>query len=551
MSYKTPKKYFVTQHRGAIKWAAQSGVKARTIEMANFNVNEVVQGDVVIGTLPVHLAARAIQRGGRYWHLMMDTPAEFRNTDLTADQMRQFGARLHEFDVHGRGDRISGTLDIDDVAWADADRVLHICVATEQTMANLLPLLHLAWDRVVIVTSPQMERSAEHLSKIINSLATARGRDEQKPAMVKHLPATSSYADLKVAISAIAGEITAEFPQHRYLVNATGGLKTMTLAITEVFRSRARILYCDTEAGALEAISPLAQEHVPLPAELTDLSTLLFAQGFQVRSGVPASGQEGAEIRLKLTAQLSLGSSAIRLPGPKYLVSTLHRMASFALPAHAKGEVPARKYTPERWIEIANGALHQSAMRLLDSLIHAGVLLWWEICNGQFRIQFVSEEMARYLAGGYLEEFMLINLKSLGLPAKFFGANVQIDVLYPLPGRAAAFNEIDAALVWRNRLLVIECKAGLQIQETGKGQDILNKLAAIKRIAGPFGEAWMASKIKITPDKHADFIERAEVYKLKTVSGIDELADIQQRLLTWCGLDRPAEYIDWRALAQV
>ena len=62
MSYKTPKKYFVTQHRGAIKWAAQSGVKARTIEMANFNVNEVVQGDVVIGTLPVHLAARVIQR---------------------------------------------------------------------------------------------------------------------------------------------------------------------------------------------------------------------------------------------------------------------------------------------------------------------------------------------------------------------------------------------------------------------------------------------------------------------------------------------------------
>ena len=55
--------------------------------------------DVVIGALPVHLVAEVCARGGRYLHLTMNVPPEARGRELTADDMKQFGARLEEYKV--------------------------------------------------------------------------------------------------------------------------------------------------------------------------------------------------------------------------------------------------------------------------------------------------------------------------------------------------------------------------------------------------------------------------------------------------------------------
>ena len=54
-----------------------------------------------------------------------------------------------------------------------------------------------------------------------------------------------------------------------------------------------------------------------------------------------------------------------------------------------------------------------------------------------------------------------------------------------------ALNELDLALVWRNRLRVIECKTGKQLQHR-ESQSILNKLEVIGSYgAGSFGEGWL------------------------------------------------------------
>jgi CRISPR-associated protein Csx16 len=54
----------------------------------------------VLGTLPVNLAAEVCERGGRYLHLSLDLPPEFRGRELTPADMQRFGARLEEFSIH-------------------------------------------------------------------------------------------------------------------------------------------------------------------------------------------------------------------------------------------------------------------------------------------------------------------------------------------------------------------------------------------------------------------------------------------------------------------
>jgi len=89
--------WFVTRHPGAVDWAARRGLDARLI--AHLDPETVQPGDIVAGSLPVHLAARVCERGGRYFHLELTVPPDLRGAQLDADTMDRLGARLTEFRV--------------------------------------------------------------------------------------------------------------------------------------------------------------------------------------------------------------------------------------------------------------------------------------------------------------------------------------------------------------------------------------------------------------------------------------------------------------------
>lgn len=88
--------YFISRHPGAIAWAEQEGFHVDT-QLTHFDAENVKPGDTVIGTLPVNLIADVNARGGRYLHLALDLPADQRGKELSAADMRAFGARLEEF----------------------------------------------------------------------------------------------------------------------------------------------------------------------------------------------------------------------------------------------------------------------------------------------------------------------------------------------------------------------------------------------------------------------------------------------------------------------
>lgn len=90
--------WFVSRHPGASAWAAQQGL-AVDRPVAHLAIAEVESGDVVIGTLPVNLAAAVCDRGARYLHLSLDLPVALRGRELSADEMAACGARIEEYRI--------------------------------------------------------------------------------------------------------------------------------------------------------------------------------------------------------------------------------------------------------------------------------------------------------------------------------------------------------------------------------------------------------------------------------------------------------------------
>jgi CRISPR-associated protein Csx16 len=91
------KQYFVSRHAGAHEWASRKGFEVEVV--THFESSAIESGDVVIGTLPIHLAAEVCGRGGKYFHLILDLTAADRGKELSADRMEELGARVVEYRV--------------------------------------------------------------------------------------------------------------------------------------------------------------------------------------------------------------------------------------------------------------------------------------------------------------------------------------------------------------------------------------------------------------------------------------------------------------------
>ncbi|MCX8086388.1 MAG: CRISPR-associated protein Csx16 [Rhodocyclaceae bacterium] len=90
--------YFVTRHPGALDWARAAQV-AYDEHVAHLDPAILKAGDVVIGSLPVHLAAEVCARGARYFNLSLDLPASLRGRELDAETLARLDARLEEYRI--------------------------------------------------------------------------------------------------------------------------------------------------------------------------------------------------------------------------------------------------------------------------------------------------------------------------------------------------------------------------------------------------------------------------------------------------------------------
>lgn len=94
--------YFVTRHPGAVAWAERRGIAAEAV--SHLDLARVRPGDLVIGTLPLHLAAAVQAKGARFLWLELEVPPEARGQELTAEMMERYGAKLVEYRIERVGE---------------------------------------------------------------------------------------------------------------------------------------------------------------------------------------------------------------------------------------------------------------------------------------------------------------------------------------------------------------------------------------------------------------------------------------------------------------
>lgn len=495
---------FVTRHPGALEWArAENLLPPEAIVSSSLDAESVQPGDLVIGTLPAQIAARICERGGRYQHLTLDLPERLRGLELGADDMRHCGARLEEFHIQRTGVAAqSGTKEPSNV---------HVVLASGETLPNLIPALArpLRADRVVILSSNAMRANARRLQHGL----VAAGIDE-KSVLIRPGCPDHDLAEILQWAQQRAGEIAGEFPDSRRILNLTGGNKLMTVAFLQAFRPSAEIIYCDTEKSRVDYFHPLAKPGEKLPVNLLRLSPYLAVQGYRIRQTTP--DQPGIRNRESLTRKLV--ESAPR---------TANLIGSLNAAARDYGNEGVGK------VRSSTGALERE---LLDSMVDRGLL---RRTGGDVAI--VDPAASTYLAGGWLEEWCWLVGKELEqgesgkrLHADRWGINLQIDPWdhAPIPGRDRhPLNELDAVFVHRNRMLLIECKSGIEISDPGESQDILNKLETLgKHVGGRLDSKWLLTARRINRNPQAE--KRAEKYGI-TLIRPHELIQLKDRIAHW------------------
>lgn len=374
---------------------------------------------------------------------------------------------------------------------------LHLCIATGQNAANFIPLKQLQAQEIWILETPEMQKqqSAKALTMALKSaLPEAQLRTL---AFDDSTPASMQAAALQLACDQLDGRDV--------VFHATGGTKLMVLAIHQQLlnlasgQGRYRLLYADTFQQTLSWLDDTPRQEAMQDVLTRDEQLLL--RGYRTTNDTrPAQIQQRAAERAKVTR--FMGEKSAQLKG---FLSTLNYHANQA--ADGKSLTRDMDYLPRA---------STAAGKLLDLAQEHGLLTMDEAYSS---ITFTSQEAAKYLGGGWVEEYVFLKFTGTLAPTQYtLGAQITHSV-------SKTSNEIDGIAVANNRALIIECKAKKQDQ----AQDAIYKLGQlVKQVGGLIARGLYVSAKPVSDTDRA----RAREYGVDILAG-DELATLSDYLRRW------------------
>ena len=361
---------------------------------------------------------------------------------------------------------------------------LHLCIATGQNLANLIPALQLNASKVVVLETAEMRTSASNLKRAL----------ESHHIQVERKPFNDSTPE---AIQASAQKIGMENGEGSVIFNVTGGHKLMTLAMVKEMEiaDDLHLLYAETRHQRIDWLKP-----APAMQDMEDVlkvDDFLLVQGYSRVRSADRDGywQVDAQARRALTQKL--GDESDKLAR---FFGALNKLAQQAMPDKDRG----KPFRASQSFEFAPGGRSAEVLaqaRQLD-------LLTWD---DDTEIAFASEDSAVYFGGGWLEEFVWLKLR--GLKPSDTAVNL---VVKPIGSEVE--NELDAVVAHRNRLLLVECKTLRFGRDPAKDADYIYKLAQLSKQVG----GSMASSLLLSARPVDELVvERARQYGVSILAAAE------------------------------
>lgn len=369
----------------------------------------------------------------------------------------------------------------------------HICLVSEQTLPNLLPILYEPFRprRVVLMVTPAMGERAGQLKKVL--------RDVGVGAEHREVPAYGFEA-MRDQVLDLAASL-----QDGAAINITGGTKIMALGAFDVARSfEIPVFYLDSRDQRILLLQPGGHE-IPLP-ELLKVKTALAAHGYRI---------DRCDTDLRVP------------PANRELTESLVNHADRFQKALAKVNYVAQKAKKKLRQPVDLECRVDEVLAELLGLFAGAGLLHWD--RDRRAIVFDNEENRAYVNGGWLEEYckqVVAGLKKEGMVYDLL-ANVHIS-----NDQGTVKNELDLAFVARNRLHLIECKTAQLTQKEGdetKGAQAGYKLDTLRDVTGgSFARAMLVSYQHISDMDQV----RCRSYGIRLVQA-RHLPRLRDQLLEW------------------
>ena len=88
----------VTRHEGTVKLLKEMDIRVDEV-VSHLDIDVVEDGDIVVGVLPVHIAAKVCEKNAKFYAVSLDLPEELRGIELSYEQVKGLGISIKEFYV--------------------------------------------------------------------------------------------------------------------------------------------------------------------------------------------------------------------------------------------------------------------------------------------------------------------------------------------------------------------------------------------------------------------------------------------------------------------
>ena len=356
---------------------------------------------------------------------------------------------------------------------------VHVCLVSDQTIPNILGIFHFNPDKLLFITTQDMEKK-EKVSSILKTLNRLGRRYDERYAKINIQE--DSILDCHRKIEKwIEGKEDADF-----IVNLTCGTKIMSIAAYEYFKDySSKMIYIPIPKN--EFISPFPKKS-PGRSTALDLRLnvvqYLTAYGLDIVNEAKLSGYHNEASRRR---ELS-----------NWLVK--HYIKTKNLLVWLGGNLRDHRDDKEYYLEGQFSGATESEVELMEKL-------GFSRKGDNISIK-LNRSTLRYLTGGWLEEYCFNEM------AELKGKGID-DVVLNLKLRKGE-NEFDVMFTKDNALYFVECKS--LDQETDKKADILYKIGALQKEFGlKIGSFLVTTSPHILKDGEIKFSLKIRAEQFKTI----------------------------------